>query len=375
MNPEDSFPFLLQLLDDPSPVVQEEVRKALLPLAEKLGDLLLRYPASAAQREKLKETLFPWRRARLLSQWLRWKTEDSHESLGRAHEFLSQFGATWAHDESLEQQLGRFAQDCQQHLGEGLQAATLAEWLGARLKGDENDYYHPHNSLLSLVLSRGQGNPISLCSVLLLVGKRLGLEYWGVNYPGHFLASFQHDGETHYVDCFEKGELLTAALTPKLRGSLGLSEVQLLLQQSTRVEDIVQRILRNLVSGSLKTGQLLEANTYDLLLKDSVARSRGLGAGLALRAPLFCAGQVVRHKEKDYRGVIVDYELYQEQEDGLAYQPLYRILVHGSPQVAEAREESLSAENGRVAHPFLGMFFSRFENGVYIRNEEPWKSR
>ena len=121
--------------------------------------------------------------------------------------------------------------------------------------------------------------------------------------------------------------------------------------------------------------QRQEANLFTLLFKDLNARSGGLGAGCALREPLFFPGQLVQHKSKGYRGVVVDYDLYLAQEDGTTHQPTYRILVHGSPHVASAAEAQLQGDDGGlVAHPYVSIFFSRFENGVYLRNSRPWGS-
>jgi len=84
---------------------------------------------------------------------------------------------------------------------------TLAEYLGddLGLRGNEEDYYAPENSLLQRVVQTRLGIPISLCMVYILVGQRAGLEISGVNLPGHFLA--RH--EDVFFDPFHGGRRVT----------------------------------------------------------------------------------------------------------------------------------------------------------------------
>src|SRR5205085_1620914 len=46
--------------------------------------------------------------------------------------------------------------------------------------GNEQDYYDPENSYLNRVLDRRTGNPINLCLLYLLLGRRLRLPIAGI---------------------------------------------------------------------------------------------------------------------------------------------------------------------------------------------------
>lgn len=54
--------------------------------------------------------------------------------------------------------------------------------------GNEQSYYDPRNSLLSYVLDRRTGIPITLSVVYMEVGQRAGLRVEGVALPGHFIV-------------------------------------------------------------------------------------------------------------------------------------------------------------------------------------------
>jgi regulator of sirC expression with transglutaminase-like and TPR domain len=72
--------------------------------------------------------------------------------------------------------------------------------------GDHDEYDHPDNSFLDVVLQRRRGLPILLASVMIEVGRRVGVPLVGIGMPMHFLvrAATDHDA---FVDPFS-GEAL-----------------------------------------------------------------------------------------------------------------------------------------------------------------------
>jgi regulator of sirC expression with transglutaminase-like and TPR domain len=83
---------------------------------------------------------------------------------------------------------------------------VLFQQLG--LRGNETNYYEPENSYLSCVIDRRTGNPITLCTIVLLVGRRLGLPLVGIGLPAHFLCRYQSTTSQIYLDAFHGGRLL-----------------------------------------------------------------------------------------------------------------------------------------------------------------------
>ena len=55
---------------------------------------------------------------------------------------------------------------------------------------------------------------------------------------------------------------------------------------------------------------------------------------------------------------------------------MYRRVVHDGSHATYAAETSLEADPGGtpVVHPLIEQFFERFEDGAYVRNDEPWGS-
>jgi heat shock protein HspQ len=95
--------------------------------------------------------------------------------------------------------------------------------------------------------------------------------------------------------------------------------------------------------------------------------------------PKFSIGQLIHHRKFDYRGVIVDvdpefngseewYELVAQSRPPKDA-PWYHVLVHGAQHSTYVAERHLEPDTSgeQIAHPALGEFFDRFENGRYRR--------
>lgn len=82
----------------------------------------------------------------------------------------------------------------------------LFRYLGFR--GNSDHYYDPKNSFLNEVLDRRLGIPITLSTIYLEVGRRVGLNVHGVGMPGHFLVKCAGRSEEIVVDPFGGGDIV-----------------------------------------------------------------------------------------------------------------------------------------------------------------------
>ena len=113
-----------------------------------------------------------------------------------------------------------------------------------------DDYYDPRNSFLNDVLDRKVGIPISLSIVYMEVGRRIGLELYGVSFPGHFLVKCKLSEGTVILDPFGGGVSLSLHdLQQRLREARG-GEVSRAIVAARLVpaskKEILARMLRNL---------------------------------------------------------------------------------------------------------------------------------
>lgn len=74
-----------------------------------------------------------------------------------------------------------------------------------RFSANTKNFHSPGNSMLSSVLDSKRGNPLTLCSIYLLVAKKLGLPIYGVNLPNLFVLTYKSSDVTFYINAFNKG--------------------------------------------------------------------------------------------------------------------------------------------------------------------------
>ena len=113
--------------------------------------------------------------------------------------------------------------------------------------GNTNKYYDVDNSYLNRVLERRTGIPISLSTVYMLIGKRLGLPLYGVGMPGHFLVKYETGRYRIFVDSFNGGALLTQRDCARFLDQAGYGFDERYLQKTT-ARSILIRMIKNLVA-------------------------------------------------------------------------------------------------------------------------------
>jgi regulator of sirC expression with transglutaminase-like and TPR domain len=256
VSPTPDLPFLIQLLDDDNAVVRQAVRKRLEDLRQEipaqLAELDLRL--SETQERLLGEFLAPSCREELMQAWPGWRAEvNENRQLESALSQISALLGGWqTRVADVSHRLDSLARQVEESAGgEVLDARFLAEWLFGgrgqeqRFRGNSRDYYSPDNSNLLWVMQQGLGNPLSLAVLYRLVGGRLGIEVYGCNFPGHFLARVEMDGQTWLVDCFNRGKFMLAADVARLHPAANPA-MEEMVRTIAPVDSIVLRLLRNL---------------------------------------------------------------------------------------------------------------------------------
>ncbi|MBT7953268.1 MAG: tetratricopeptide repeat protein [Gammaproteobacteria bacterium] len=129
--------------------------------------------------------------------------------------------------------------------------------------GNWRSFNDPRNSFLNEVLDRKLGIPISLSLLYMEIGKRLGLELYGVSFPGHFLVKLIHEKEEFIIDPFSGGVVLVEAeLLERLKhfseDRQSRWNLEELLQPASNKEVLI-RILRNLKNIYIEVDDLQHA--------------------------------------------------------------------------------------------------------------------
>src|SRR6516165_5046671 len=114
--------------------------------------------------------------------------------------------------------------------------------------GNHENFADPHNSFLNDVLERRLGIPITLSVIYLEVGRRLGLNLYGVSFPGHFLVKAVDERGELLIDPFSGGIILTLEQVKAKLAEIYRQPVELhpAMLKSAGARQILVRMLRNL---------------------------------------------------------------------------------------------------------------------------------
>ncbi|CAM2068904.1 heat shock protein HspQ [Sulfidibacter corallicola] len=383
------FEQLVKLLDAESEGVREMVRQELLGFGDHLPTLAAASSPdlSPEQQYLLHELLNRHKSMALRGAWHEWaQLEDPNAQLEAVLGYFAQIQETPQPLPPLSHQLDYLAR-CFRNTGRTRNVMELNQFLFAegRLRGAQTDYYNPLHGNLSWVIQNGRGLPISLVCVFILAAHRLDLIVEGFNLPRHFLAKATVNGNLMLFDCFNNGKILSgqeiSALT--LMPNIDIHE---LLSNPPSAGQIAQRVLRNLINAYSKSGNLARGQTMQNLLEElnQMPRAFFMSCPRVSSNPQFRRGQLVRHGRYGYRGVVVEYD-ERCQADEAWYranktqpdknQPWYHVLVHGSNVTTYAAQTSLIPDysGAEVIHPLVDVYFDKFTNGFYLRNDQPWR--
>jgi regulator of sirC expression with transglutaminase-like and TPR domain len=114
--------------------------------------------------------------------------------------------------------------------------------------GNRDEFADPRNSFLNDVLERRLGIPITLSLIYIEIGRRLGLNLFGVSFPAHFLVKAVDERGELIIDPFNGGAILTLEeIRARLARIYGQPvDVQPAMLKAVGARHILCRMLRNL---------------------------------------------------------------------------------------------------------------------------------
>lgn len=258
---------LERLIDDPSPVVREavldRVRRSGAGGIRWLRDLAAHPELGEHAREVLRRLGTPEAAAHALLAVARDPAAGLEQGLVALERVI---------DPSLDGEAVSGPLDELAERARGLQVApsdmrtrlrTLSRVIfgEAGFRGVEDSSDQPETSLLSRVLARRRGNPLSLCAVYLLVARRLGIALEPVGVPGRFMVGWFGEGEPLYVDAFAGGAFRTR---DEIR--LALRENELpdnpALLRPVGQRETLARACRNLATQHAEQGDAARAEAF-----------------------------------------------------------------------------------------------------------------
>ncbi|HEX8378431.1 MAG TPA: transglutaminase-like domain-containing protein [Pedobacter sp.] len=127
--------------------------------------------------------------------------------------------------------------------------------------GNTTNHQDPQNSYISQVLESKKGNQISLAIIYSVIAQKLDIPIYGVNLPQHFILAYvdeakeyiSEEGVLFYINAFNKGFIFSRKDVDSFLKQLNLTPAKE-YYEPCKNEDIVRRVLRNLISAYQKAG-------------------------------------------------------------------------------------------------------------------------
>lgn len=209
---------LVRLLDDEDPYIYEHVRKKIIECGPEIVKLLK--PLTASENTVLRS-----RASEIINHFLKEDADSTFLAFCLSHgDNLDLEEGIWLlaktqypdlNQEVYQSLLDTFAIEIAQRLKLTTRSVSIINTINVFLfdelgfNGNDHDYYNPDNSFMNKVIDNRTGNPVSLCSLYILLAHRLRLPIAGISLPGHFMCRFQTSVEELYIDVFNRGRILT----------------------------------------------------------------------------------------------------------------------------------------------------------------------
>ncbi len=135
-----------------------------------------------------------------------------------------------------------------------------------KFRANTKNFHSPANSMVNAVLESKKGNPISLCSIYLLVSQKLDLPVFGVNLPNLFILMYKNEGVDFYINGFNKGLIFSKDDIDNYLVHLNIPKQEIFYKPCSHL-DIILRSLRNLIVAFEKLGDYHRSDEIKMVLK------------------------------------------------------------------------------------------------------------
>ncbi len=277
---------IISLLDDPDPIIFEQISKKILSL----GTTII--PMLESQWEQSLDALLQNRIEQLIHQ-IQYNT-------------VKEELKTWASSGSFDLLTGfitiarlQYPELDEQKLINQIEAIKRDAWIELRydtsplekvkilnhvfysingFTGNTANFHDPQNSYINNVLESRRGNQISLAVIYSIVAQRLDIPIYGVNLPQHFVLAYldekqeyphissgEANGILFYINAFNKGSVFNRRDVDHFLKQLEIQPEPYFYNPCSNIQ-IIKRILRNLISAYEKQSNIEKATEIEELL-------------------------------------------------------------------------------------------------------------
>jgi len=256
------FKALVSLLEDDDEEVNRHVEGKIMSLGSDIIPYLEEQWENSFDpniQSKIEDMIHTLQFSRLKERIRAWK-ENGGESLLEGMWLISLYQYPDSELTELNKEIEQIYYDIWVELKEDLhpydQIKIINSALFTKLKFRANtkNFHSPNNSFLRSVLESKKGNPISLSVIYMLVAEKLGMPIYGVNLPNLFIVTYKSEDLQFYVNAFNRGLIFSKKDIDNYLANLNLTAKPAYYEPCTN-EDIIKRVLRNLIMAYEKLGE------------------------------------------------------------------------------------------------------------------------
>ncbi|MCG8474975.1 MAG: transglutaminase-like domain-containing protein [Cytophagales bacterium] len=273
---KNSLKALISLLDDPDREIYEHVEQKILSMGEAVVPLLEeeweKNPEEAVQKriEELIEALHFQSIRKDFRRWL----ESENEDLLKGLWITARLNSPLLRLESLSAKLSQMYHELWTFFSPSLtpfeQIKTLNHYLFniQKFEANSRDFHSPSNSFIDRVLEEKKGNPISLCSIYMLLAQRFNMPVFGTNFPNLFLLQYRDETKKKdfYINVFNRGIIFRKKDLEAYIEQLPVESSESFFEPCSAL-DIVRRNLANLKYAYSQKNNLAKRDQVDELLR------------------------------------------------------------------------------------------------------------
>lgn len=272
---KDKLPHIISLVDDESEEVRDFVLKDLNDYGTDLESDLVEFSdiLNLNNLQAIKPIIEKNRREWLWANWKTWYSPFSElEKIETAMNIISKFQLGILQQTTLSIKLDIIAGNFMNLYPYGNEL-DLSYYLFniLNLRGNKEDYYNPLNSNLYYTFESGVALPITLVLIFILVADRVGLKVVGCNFPGHFLAKIEIDGEMILIDCFNEGKVIFGSDLSDLTDD-SQEALATIINAPLSARTIIKRVLSNLINAYKEKGDVVHQQFFKELMLSAPLR-------------------------------------------------------------------------------------------------------
>ncbi|TVQ66582.1 MAG: hypothetical protein EA360_05195 [Balneolaceae bacterium] len=218
--PRGEIESLIYLLDDPDPDVQQGVRKRFRELGESAVPMLDQYRTQSVRDSEIDaigEIIYSITSESIFDEYadVVERGIDNRMDLENALLVLCRFGNPTLRTQEYRLKLDELSRGISSKISytpsmsEKMQLLLQYIFRELRFRGDSANYHHPDNAYLDRVIDRRKGLPIMLSVVVMSLAHRIGLPFYGVNMPIHFMLMYETPSHPLLIDPFDGGAVVT----------------------------------------------------------------------------------------------------------------------------------------------------------------------